>query len=484
MVNPSTQFPSGSPENLANSVNSANSASSPSELVQRQRDFFALGYTRSLDYRLRRLQELRRALVEWEPRLADALGQDLGKSEFEVLSSEVGFTLVELDLAIKNLPKWMRSRWVGLPLTLLPGSGQVTPEPLGVVLIMGAWNYPVQLTLVPLIGAIAAGNCAIVKPSEVAPHCSRAIAELLQRTFDPMYVTAVEGGANTCQALLEERFDHIFYTGGPTIAKMVMALAAKNLTPVTLELGGKNPCVVDETVDIEVAARRIVWGKFFNAGQTCLAVDHLWVHRSLKSQLLQQIARTIAEFYGEVPEQSPDYGRIINQHHCDRLQRLIHSGGRVVFGGNIIPNQRYIAPTLIDDVPGNSPLMQEEIFGPLLPILTYDNIDDILRYINSQPSPLAVYLFSKARDRQQQFIQETRSGAIVLNDAVIQAAAPNLPFGGVGQSGIGQYHGKASFDCFTHNKSILKRPFWIDVNIRYAPYTSQKLNLLRRLMGI
>ena len=476
MVDTPTQYSEKFPSRNANG--------SPAELVQRQRDFFGLGYTRSLDYRLRRLQELRRALVEWEPRLADALRQDLGKSNFEVLSSEVGFCLVELDTAIKNLPKWIKSRRVGLPLTLLPGSGKVVPEPLGVVLIMGAWNYPVQLTLVPLIGAIAAGNCAVIKPSEVAPHSSRAIAELIQRTFDPMYVTAVEGGANVSQALLEERFDHIFYTGGPTIAKIVMALAAKHLTPVTLELGGKNPCIVDETADIEIAARRIVWGKFFNAGQTCLAVDHLWVQRNIKSQLLQQIARTLAEFYGEAPEQSPDYGRMVNSHQCDRIQRLMTAGGRIVVGGQIAPSQRYIAPTLIDDVPFNSPLMQEEIFGPLLPILPYDNIDDVLRYINTQPSPLAVYLFSTNRERQQQFTQETRSGAIVLNDAVIQAAAPNLPFGGVGNSGMGQYHGKASFDCFTHEKAVLKRPFWLDLNVRYAPYTDQKLSFLRRLMGI
>ena len=480
MVNPSAQFPSAS----SGPGMASGTGATPAALVQRQRDFFGLGYTRSLDYRLRRLQELRRALVEWEPRLADALQQDLGKSGFEVLSSEVGFCLAELDVALKNLPKWMRSRRVGLPLTLWPGSGRVMPEPLGTVLIMGAWNYPVQLTLVPLIGAIAAGNCAIIKPSEVAPHTSRAIAELLQRTFDPMYVTAVEGGANTSQALLEERFDHIFYTGGPTIAKMVMALAAKHLTPVTLELGGKNPCVVDETVDLEVAARRIAWGKFLNAGQTCLAVDHVWVHRSLKSALLQQLARTITEFFGEAPEQSPDYGRLINQHQCDRIQRLMTSGGRVVFGGRVAPGDRYIDPTLIDDVPANSPLRQEEIFGPLLPILPYDDLDDVLRYISRQPSPLAIYLFSKDRDRQQQFTQETRSGAIVLNDAVLQTAAPNLPFGGVGPSGMGQYHGKAGFDCFTHQKAVLKRPFWLDLNLRYAPYDDQKLSLLRRLMRI
>ncbi|MEM9245244.1 MAG: aldehyde dehydrogenase family protein [Cyanobacteria bacterium P01_F01_bin.153] len=470
MVNTTAQFSSGSV--------------SPTDLVQRQRDFFGLGYTRSLDYRLRRLQELRRALVEEEPRLREALRLDLGKSDFDVLSSEVGFCLAELDVAIKNLPKWMRSQKVGLPLTLLPGSGRIVPQPLGVVLILGAWNYPVQLTLVPLIGAIAAGNCAIIKPSEVAPHSSRAIAELLQRTFDPMYVTTVEGGANTSQALLEERFDHIFYTGGPTIAKVVMGMAARHLTPVTLELGGKNPCIVDETADIEVTARRVVWGKYFNAGQTCLAVDHLWVHSSIKSQLLQQIARTIAEFYGEAPHQSADYGRIVNQYHCDRLQRLIVSGGRIVVGGQLDPTQRYLSPTVIDEVPLNSPLMQEEIFGPVLPIVPYDDLDSVLRYVNQQPSPLAVYLFSTDGDRHQQFTQETQSGAIVINDAVVQAAAPNLPFGGVGNSGMGKYHGKASFDCFTHSKTVLKRPFWLDVNVRYAPYNSQKLNLLRRLMRI
>lgn len=469
-------------DNPLNPSNASHNTIVPSELLSRQRGFFALGYTRDLDYRLRRLQELRAAIAESEPAINAALQADLGKPGLESYATEIGFCLAELDYTLQHLAQWMKPRRVKLPKTLFPASGHIQPEPLGVVLILGAWNYPLQLTLGPLIGAIAAGNCAIIKPSEIAPHTSQVVAELIARTFDPMYVAVVEGGANTSQALLAERFDHIFFTGGPTIAKVVMANAARHLTPVTLELGGKSPCIVDETADLDQAARRITWGKFVNAGQTCLAPDYLLVARSVKADLVGRMARTIAEFYGSDPATSPDYGRIVHERHVERLAALMASG-RAIVGGQVDRDRRYVAPTLLDDVGWDAPIMQEEIFGPILPILAIDDLDSAIAQINARPKPLAVYLFSKDKANQAYVLRETASGTAAINDVVLQCGAPQLPFGGVGPSGMGRYHGKYSFDTFSHEKSILHQTSLFDAPLRYPPYTAKKLGWFKRLMG-
>lgn len=333
----------------------------------------------------------------------------------------------------------------------------------------------------PLTGAIAAGNCAVLKPSEVAANTSRVIADIIQKTFDPAYIAVVEGGVETSQQLLEEKFDHIFFTGGTEIGKIVMQAAAKHLTPVTLELGGKSPCIVDSDVDLKYAAKRITWGKYLNAGQTCIAPDYLLVDRRIKSELLTEIQKCVKEFYGDDPAQSPDYARLISHRHFERLEPLLKDG-EIVMGGQTKPEEKYIAPTVMDQVSWESPVMQEEIFGPILPVLEYSDLKEAIAQINARPKPLALYIFSKDKQKQEQVLQETSSGGVCINDTVMQVGVSTLPFGGVGDSGIGSYHGKASFDTFSHYKSVLKKGFRFDPNWRYPPY-KDKLSLLKRIIG-
>lgn len=451
------------------------------ELVAQQRQFFSLGYTKPWDYRQRRLQDLRQALVESEGRLSEALALDLGKSAFESYVTEIGGCMAEIDWALKQLKRWMKPTRARLPVTVWPARGEVRSDPLGLVLILGAWSHPLLATIAPLVSAIAAGNCAIVKPSEVAPHSSRAIADLITRAFDPMYVSAIEGGPSVSQALLAQRFDRIFFTGGAIAAKVVLANAVPTLTPVTLQLGSKNPCIIEADADLPVAARRIAWGKFLNAGQTRLAPDYLLVHESIKAPLMRWLAQSLQEFYGADPSSSPDYGRIVNGYHTERLANLLRSV-RVLFGGDTSIEHRYIAPTVVDRVSWDDPIMQEEIFGPILPLLTYCDLDAAIAAVNSKPNPLAVYLFSRHRTSQEYVLRETSSGSCVINDVVIQGGVPDLPLGGVGPSGTGRYHGKAGFDEFSNPKSILRRPVWPDVKLRYPPF-ADKLAIVRKLMG-
>jgi acyl-CoA reductase-like NAD-dependent aldehyde dehydrogenase len=333
-----------------------------------------------------------------------------------------------------------------------------------------------------LIGAIAAGNCTIIKPSELAPHTSSVISKLIAKYFQPEYITVIEGGVETSQKLLSEKFDHIFFTGGTAVAKIIMEAAAKHLTPVTLELGGKNPCIVDTDIHITHTARRITWGKFINAGQTCLAPDYLLVHTNIKKNLISAIQKCIQEFYGNNPAISPDYGRIINQKQFDRITNLF-KGNKIVFGGETNREQLYIAPTLIENVSLTDSIMQEEIFGPVLPIIEYTDISEAIALINSLPKALALYLFSNNKNLQQRVLQTTSSGTVCLNETVMHIGVSSLPFGGVGDSGIGSYHGKFSFDTFSHYKSVLHNPFWLDLKWRYAPYTKGKLSFLKRLIG-
>jgi len=450
------------------------------DVVQRQRRFYETGVTRPLAFRMEQLQRLRQAVMDRRDRITTAIASDLGRPYFEAYAFEVG-AIKEIDYVLKHLAKWAKPKRVSVPLEQKPGKAQIVPEPLGVVLIIGPWNYPVQLVLGPLVAAIAAGNCAVLKPSELAPASSQVVAELMKETFDPDFITVAEGGAEVSQSLLEERFDHIFFTGGTAIGKVVMAAAAKHLTPVTLELGGKSPCIVDADVDLAVAARRILWGKFINAGQTCVAPDYLLVDRRVKGALLAQMQTTLKQAYGEDPSQSPDLGRIVSDRHFQRLTALLHSGTTLT-GGDTDPSQRYIAPTILDKVSPDAPVMQEEIFGPILPVLEYEQLEEAIAFINRRPKPLALYVFSRRKAVQQQVIEQTSSGGVCINDTIMHIGISDLPFGGVGDSGIGSYHGKAGFDTFSHAKSVLTKPFWLDLDWRYPPYAN-KMGLLKKIIG-
>ncbi len=448
-------------------------------LLSNHQTFFATNKTKDLSFRREQLKQLRQMIVRNEAALFEALRQDLGKSAFEAYGGETGFVVREIDVALKNLDRWSRPKRVSTPLAHFPGRSCVYQEPYGLALIIGPWNFPIQLMLTPLIGAMAAGNCALLKPSITALHTSQLLAQLIKDHFDRAYISLVEGGAETTQLLLKERFDYIFFTGGPATGRMVMAAAARHLTPITLELGGKNPCIVDEDVDLDVTARRIVWGKFFNSGQSCVAPDYLLVHRNIKKPLLERIASAIREFYGSDPSQSPDYGRIIDHGHFDRIMRLLGSG-TVVMGGTGDRATRYIAPTILDNITTGDSIMQEEIFGPLLPVLTYDEMDQAIAVVNNMAKPLALYLFSRSRKLQQRILRDTSAGGGCINDVVIQESSDSLPFGGVGESGLGAYHGKMSFDAFSHQRSIIRRGFLFDMMLRYPPYKDH-LKWIRKL---
>ncbi|TVQ07909.1 MAG: aldehyde dehydrogenase [Leptolyngbya sp. DLM2.Bin27] len=450
------------------------------DLLRRQRAYWATGATRDLEFRLAQLKALRSAIIQYQADIIDAAKQDLGRPEFEGYI-EVA-VISELDYVIKHLRRWAKPRKASIPLSQMPGSAWVQPEPRGVALIIGPWNYPFQLIISPLMGAIAAGNCAIVKPSEAAPATANVLARLIADTFDPAHVALVEGDADTAQALLAEKFDYLFFTGGERVGKIVMQAAAQHLTPVTLELGGKSPCIVDADVNLEVAARRIMWGKYLNAGQTCVAPDYLLVDERIKDDLVAALQQRIKACYGDDPAHSPDYSRIVNERQFDRLVGLLE-GGQILAGGEHDRGDRYIAPTLIDGIDWDAPIMQEEIFGPILPILTYRDLGDAIAAINQKPKPLALYLFSRDRQVQAQVLAQTTAGSVGINEVILQIAVWDMPFGGVGSSGIGGYHGQYSFDSFSHLKSVLKKPFWLDLDWRYPPYAG-KVKLFRKLFGM
>ena len=449
------------------------------ELLQAQRKFFATGKTRDRDFRIQQLQSLERAIVANQDKIVAAVQSDLGRAAFEAYF-EIA-TLSEIKLALKQLKKWMKPRRVTTSLDVFPASAWVQPEPLGVALIIGPWNYPFQLMMSPLVGAIAAGNCAILKPSEYAPEMSKLVTELVRSTFDSDYIAVVEGDAQTSQELLAQKFDHIFFTGGTEIGRIVMQAAAKHLTPVTLELGGKSPCFVDASVRLDYAAKRIAWGKFINAGQTCIAPDYILVDAAVKDEFVVQLRKAIGELYGEDPAVSPDYARIVNQRQLDRLKGLL-SSGNIVIGGQVNDADRYLAPTVLDNVDWNDGVMESEIFGPILPILTYDNLDSAIALVNERPKPLALYIFSKSDNVQTTIVNTISSGGVCINDTVLQVSVGNLPFGGVGDSGTGSYHGKASFDTFSHDRSFLKRSILFDLDWRYAPYTDDRVKFLKKIV--
>ncbi|MHC0064584.1 aldehyde dehydrogenase [Nostoc sp. UIC 10890] len=454
--------------------------SNVSEIIQNQREFFQTGKTKDITFRIEQLKTLKQAIIEHEQAIVEALQTDLHKPEVETYITEIS-VVKEIDYVIKHLQNWSKPKKASVSWDFFSYSARIYAEPLGVVLIIGPWNYPFQLIISPLIGAIAAGNCAILKPSEIASHTSDIVAKIIAKYFDPAYIAVVEGGVEASQKLLAEKFDHIFFTGGTAVGKIIMAAAAKHLTPVTLELGGKSPCIVDTDIKLEHTVRRIAWGKFINAGQTCIAPDYLLVNKKIKKDLIDGLEKSLREFYGDNPVNSPDYARIISEKHFDRLVNFLKDG-EVIIGGENQPSERYIAPTVIDHVSLEDSVMQEEIFGPILPVIEYTDIAEAIALINSRPKPLALYLFSQDKNLQKRVLQETSSGGVCINDTVMQVGVSSLPFGGVGDSGIGHYHGKASFDTFSHKKSVLQNSFWLDLKWRYAPYQG-KLPIIKKLLG-
>jgi len=453
-------------------------------ILELQRHYFKSGTTLPVQFRLEQLTKLRNLLQTHEADIAAALNKDLHKSEMEAVVSEVLIVIEELNFIIKNLKKWVRPTKVSSPFPLCwPGRSKIYYEPYGSVLVMGAWNYPFMLIMSPLIGAMCAGNCVVVKPSEVAVHTQDLIVDLISKNFSPEYMHVFTGDPQEVSELLEEKFDYIFFTGGTQIGKVIMQAAAKQLTPVTLELGGKNPCIVDETTDLDYAARRIVWAKFLNAGQLCLAPDYLLVHHSCKNTFINKLKNTIIKFYGEDAAKSPSYCRIINKKHFDRIKHLM-AKGNILYGGKSNEADLYISPTLMDGVSWDDAVLEEEIFGPVLPILTYKTQDDLIAMLKSHSKSLALYLFTKNNNLKETILNQVSYGGGCINDCVMQVANYHLPFGGVGSSGIGAYHGKYSFETFSHRKSVFTRSLLIDVNLAYPPYTSRKLLWLRRLMKL
>ncbi len=437
-------------------------------IFKSQKDFFQIGVTRDIKYRIMMLQKLKQVINKNQDAVLSALHEDMRKPATEAYISEIYLVQREIEIALKKIKQWSTPVKVATPPVLFKAASWLYPEPYGVALIISPWNYPFQLLIDPLVGAIAAGNCTVLKPSELSPATSSIISRIISETFDPAYIAVVEGGIKESSMLLSLHFDYIFYTGSTAVGKVVMKAAAENLVPVTLELGGKSPCIVDRDADLIVAARRIVKGKFFNAGQTCIAPDYLYVHRDIKKELLDNIINLIAESYGSDPSTSPAYARIINDRHHARLAGIMK--GDIITGGAVKQRERYIAPTLIGSVKWNDPIMQEEIFGPILPVLDFENLDEVIREINSRPKPLALYYFSRDKKQQEKILSRTSSGGVCINDTMEQIVSEYLPFGGVGASGMGSYHGRSSFDTFTHTKSVLKKSFYFDVKMKYAPY--------------
>ncbi len=433
--------------------------------------FFNTHKTKNLKFRKQQLKVLSKNIKNHENELLDALYKDLGKSKVEAYATEIGMLLKSIKLMRKELKNWSKTKQTDTPLYLFPTKSYIKKEPYGTVLIIGPFNYPVQLVFEPLIGAIAAGNTAIVKPSELTPHVAIVIKDIIEDTFDEAYVSVVEGGIEETQTLLSLPFDYMFFTGSEKVGKIVYEAAARKLIPVTLELGGKSPVIVDDTANIKVASERISFGKFTNAGQTCVAPDYILVQRKVKNDLIKALKKTITEFYGENIEKSPDFGRIVNQKHFNRLNDLIQiHKDNVVFGGNSSKEDLYIEPTLLDNITNDNKIMKEEIFGPILPIITYDNFDEVLEIIQSKSKPLSLYLFSEDENMAHRVVEELSFGGGAINDTLMHLANPNLPFGGVGSSGIGQYHGKYSFDTFSHMKSYTFKSTRLESSLFFPPY--------------
>jgi aldehyde dehydrogenase (NAD+) len=459
-------------------------ASDADLLVKRLRQSFDSGLTRPLEWRRAQLAQLKLLLAEGEQELLAALHADLGKPEVEGWLTDLAMVGAEIDHMVSHLAKWAAPERVRMSILSAPGKATIVREPLGVTLVIAPWNYPVQLLLLPMAAALAAGNCVVGKPSELVPNVSATIARLVPRYLDGDAVAVVEGAAAETTALLDQHWDHIFYTGNGRVGRIVMAAAVKHLTPVTLELGGKSPVIVDRDADVTVAARRIAWGKFLNAGQTCVAPDHVFVHEAVEASLLEAITDAVRGFYGADPRQSPDYGRIVNQSHFQRLTGLLDGGGfeRTVIGGERDEPSRYLAPTVLAGVAGEAPVMQEEIFGPILPVLAIGSVEEAIARINGGDKPLALYAFTGSTQQAKHIVDTTSSGGVCVNGTMLHLGVPGLPFGGVGESGMGAYHGRSGFDTFSHQKAVLTKPTALDPPLAYPPYSRWKRAVMRRVL--
>lgn len=451
-----------------------------SKTFKSQKLFFDANTTRSITFRKKQLRKLLHALQQNEEKMNQAIHQDLRKSAFEFYETELGLIYSELKYTLDHIKQWSAKKHVPTNLANFPASSYIIPEPLGTVLIIGAWNYPFLLSIHPLISAIAAGNTAIVKPSEMAPNSSRAIAEILNECFESDYVHIQEGGVTESTELLQLRFDKIFFTGSTAVGRIVYQAAAKNLTPVTLELGGKSPCFVFEDAPIDLTAQRMVWGKFINAGQTCVAPDYLLVDQKIKPQLIQAIKKHIQKIYGETPLDSPLLSKIINKNHYQRLNDLLDVT-KIIYGGHTLPNQLLIAPTIMDNIDFNDPIMEDEIFGPILPIIAFTDVNVIIDEVKSRPKPLSLYAFTNKEKNKKLLLEKLSFGGGVFNETLVHLANHHLPFGGVGGSGVGNYHGKFGFDNFSHFKSIIDKPTWFEPSLKYPPFSKWKFNILKKL---
>ena len=451
------------------------------QIYRAQREFFATHATRPVAFRIEQLKRLREAMKKHERRLLDALHADLHKGETEAYFSEIGITQSECSHALAHVGRWAKPQRIRPALVQLPSSCWVYPEPLGTTLIIAPWNYSVQLVLAPLVGALAAGNTAVLKPSEFTPHVSAVLAELVRESFDPRVVALVEGDATVSQQLAALSWDLIFFTGSTRVGTAIAQSAAANLTPTVLELGGKSPCIVDADVNVEITANRIAWGKWVNCGQTCVAPDYVLVDKKIKQALLGDLTKAVRRFYGDDAQQSKDYGRMVNAQHFARVQSYLQQG-RVVHGGQVDEAERFIAPTLMTDVDPNSPLMQDEIFGPLLPVIEYETLDEAIRFVNARPKPLSLYVFSNNKQVQDRVLSETHSGNAGVNEVTAQFGSPFMPFGGVGASGMGSYHGRASFDAFSQRRSVLKKSLGLDPWFRWLPYSKVADRMFRWLL--
>ncbi len=450
------------------------------ETLKKQREYFRTGATLPIEFRKRMLIKLKDELRKREDDIIRALGEDLGKSDFEAYATEIGIVYGEISYLVKHISSFMRKKKVPSPITIFKATSYTIREPLGNVLIMSPWNYPFQLTMVPLAGAIAGGNTAIVKPSRYSKATSKLMKEIIESLFPPEYIAAFEGGHETNTALLEGKYDLIFFTGSPNVGKIVAAKAAETLTPTVLELGGKSPVFVDESADIKLTARRLAWGKFLNAGQTCVAPDYVLCSRSTAKPLIEALKEEAGKMFSSTPLGSDDLPKIINERHFERIKGLIASSA-IAFGGDSDKDTRKIAPTILYPVRETDPVMQEEIFGPVLPILEYDTLSDAIDFVRNREKPLALYVFSRNRENIERIHSLCSFGGGCINDTVVHLSNPRLPFGGVGNSGMGSYHGKRSLETFTHQKSIVKEALWIDLPVRYAPF-GRKIKLLRMLM--
>ena len=474
-------MPDGSRPNPASAPSAADVAATIAAIVEAQREHFAAGNTLPQHVRDQGLRALLSAVVRHEDRIIEALHEDMGRSSTEAYLSEVGYVTGEIRGALKSLPRWMRPKKMFSPLAAAPSRSMLVPQPLGLTLIVSPWNYPVQLALAPLVGAVAAGNVCVVKPSELAPASSAVVKSILDEAFDPKWVVALEGGVETSQALLEHRWDHIFFTGGTEVGRIYAKAGAEHLSRVTLELGGKSPTIVTESADLDVTAKRIAWGKWFNVGQTCIAPDYVLAHRSIRKALVEKLGEALTAFYGEDPQRSADYGRIINDRHLARIAGLIDAD-KVAVGGRTDAADRYIAPTVMTDVTLDDAVMGEEIFGPVLPVLEYASMDEVLSTIAQHPNPLALYLFTTNPVDEALILGRVSFGGGCINNTLMHFSDHKLPFGGVGTSGLGAYHGQHSFDVFSHHKGILKTANFLDPSVKYPPYDDGKRRILRKLV--